>query len=687
MEPFKVTCVTCTARLAVRSESLLGQIVACPKCGSMVHVVPPAGADTPHASGMASDIAPAAAVVALESVAPAMAPPIAPPAPQHAAATFDDVADATSGDPVPAHAAAPPTVPPPFVPKPAVAAGSGSKLAVLTAVSAVAGSALVAGLIMLLRFSPDAAPSSVQPPPVAAQSTSEFERDAATPPVTVEEPSHSPEETAAAPVVPDATSAPADDNPFAPPVEESEPRDETAAIATAPPVEPAADPAAAPTEAATEDAKAPKLHIDPLEFDPEGLDLTTLMTGRPLADPLAASQFDEGPAPAADSAVPPDDGDDGQPEAAPEPLRFEPTGPPSNVAELLKRRIPSTSIEGMPLCRFVDFATELAGLPVSISPDELRLAAVSAGAKVSVEAKDATIEQVLTEALKPLRLAPAVEGARIELRRAGVDKRRELNYPVDDLVANDAEVKRLAAWMQDLVAPATWKSHGGDGVLYIDGTTLHIEHDQRVGFETILFLERYRVAGGLPPRSRYPAALLSVGPAGAALDERLAGPTTFTFTRPTALRAVFRYWQEELHTAVLIDWPALTSQRLWPQSRMTASAINQPWSAALTASLTPLQLGWRAIDGRTIEITTLDKIRSEPQLALYRIAAGATAKPDQVLKQVARLAEAGGAAGADAAVFYDAEHRVLMVRQPAPVQAHVTAWLREEGLLEVAAAK
>jgi len=40
---FSIECVTCQRRLAVRDHSIIGDIVTCPKCGSMVHVVPPEG--------------------------------------------------------------------------------------------------------------------------------------------------------------------------------------------------------------------------------------------------------------------------------------------------------------------------------------------------------------------------------------------------------------------------------------------------------------------------------------------------------------------------------------------------------------------------------------------------------------------------------------------------------------------
>jgi len=40
---FSIHCTTCEARLSVRDASLVGQILACPKCGSMVQIMPPDG--------------------------------------------------------------------------------------------------------------------------------------------------------------------------------------------------------------------------------------------------------------------------------------------------------------------------------------------------------------------------------------------------------------------------------------------------------------------------------------------------------------------------------------------------------------------------------------------------------------------------------------------------------------------
>jgi len=44
---FTITCTTCHVRLAVRSAEVIGAILACPKCGCMVPVVPPEGWQPP----------------------------------------------------------------------------------------------------------------------------------------------------------------------------------------------------------------------------------------------------------------------------------------------------------------------------------------------------------------------------------------------------------------------------------------------------------------------------------------------------------------------------------------------------------------------------------------------------------------------------------------------------------------
>ncbi|MCU0879117.1 MAG: hypothetical protein MUF06_15135, partial [Pirellulaceae bacterium] len=73
MSLFSITCTTCKSRLSVRDAGAIGQILACPKCGGMVMVRPPADwQQTPDASAPAAIASPSAApqFAAPQSAAP-----------------------------------------------------------------------------------------------------------------------------------------------------------------------------------------------------------------------------------------------------------------------------------------------------------------------------------------------------------------------------------------------------------------------------------------------------------------------------------------------------------------------------------------------------------------------------------------------------------------------------------------
>ncbi len=105
MESFVLTCTTCKSRLKVRDTGVVGQIMACPKCGGMVLIKPPEPGAKEHTARPANDTG---------ETKPDLSSPLRPlppidPATPLKADAFDDV-DVLLGD-VPARNMVPsPTV-------------------------------------------------------------------------------------------------------------------------------------------------------------------------------------------------------------------------------------------------------------------------------------------------------------------------------------------------------------------------------------------------------------------------------------------------------------------------------------------------------------------------------------------------------------------------------------------------
>lgn len=665
MDPFKIICVTCRARLTVRDPSAIGKILACPRCSSMVLVEAPKSTTAPAASvvGGAAATTPVAESVRLRDFTDSIA-----------GLDLSEATPATAAEPsslasTSAQAVADPSPNQFWNGWTIVAAGSAA---------AVLGAGLVAGVLTWKSASmpPTQSPVStgesiptasaelapLSPPP-AAQAVDASPRQAAE---DASERSDAKPRTVSESPEPAALSTGEDRS--TPPVATlgDEPREESLLASSTPPANSALEAIPAEDSAAKEPASAaeppaepqPKLRIDPLAVDPEGIDLAMLYSEQspPAPTPSESESLAEESA-ASHSQAPLDESAANAAEALPGMEDRELSAPLPDPAALLGRKYPAIQFEQLPLCRLLDFATQLSDLAVSVSPRTLQLAAVSPAAPCQVEAHDATIEQWLAEALRPLKLAPVVEGRQIVLRRTAGDERRTIAYPVDDLYGDDAARQRLVAALPRLTSRDYWNRGAAAATIRLDGTSLRVEAPTSLQYEVLLILEKHRAAAGLTPKSKYPPTLLASAWGSAQLWERLGAPATFSFPARTPLREIFRYWQEETGLAVLADWPALEHLGLWPRSLASLSSGGKPWSESLDTVLKPLGLGWRAVGARAIQITTLETLRDEPQLEVYRLREGSDAE--------AQLA--AGGIPRDAALV-DQSRGVLTVFAPADRQ-------------------
>ncbi|BBO34060.1 hypothetical protein PLANPX_3672 [Lacipirellula parvula] len=646
---------------------------------------------------------------------PAATPAVqtAPPATSTVvASTFDDAVDAFSDPPsagatssiiesaanIPsASATAPPPAPTTLPPTPSL--WSHVKFPAMVAGGGLAGAAVMVGALSLIMGSADDPTRTLAPPaPVATTQPNGIPANptaiAATEPVAPADPATvepAPITDEQQPPVEPAAAAQTEvalaDDPFA--ASPAAPADNQLAanVPAVPAPAESAEPAAAPAdEAATAEPEAekekdePRLRIDPLDIDPEGLSLSTLRSGPPK-NPIEESQLPEQES-AALSVNSDDAAGADQPaaEAPPAPdavRRDQQAGAPTaeSVAVLLERKTPQLKINNMPLCRLLDLSVQMSGIPISVAPEQLQLAAVSAGQPATAAVEDATILDFLAAALKPLRLQPVVVNDQIILIRGGNNPRRDVTYAVDDLAGDEQAIAQLAENIQKLVAPDTWQAAGGTGTLAVDGKQLKVSAGEAVQYDILLLLERSRAALEKPARSKYPSALIGgVAPA-VALQERLGAPATFTFSQYTPLREIFRHWQEEMQVAVLVDWPALADVRLWPNTRIACSSSGTPWEAALDKVLEPLGLAWRPVDKRTIEITSLDKAAAEPMIAVYRLTADQLGTVEELEQHLKTFAESAGVNAPGVANVVDSEHSLLLARQPALVQREIAAWL------------
>jgi hypothetical protein len=661
VQPFRITCETCRSRLKIRTPDVIGEIHACPKCGSMVQIIPPAGWNLGDASPAVVDpvavnesavslsttgsmFIPANALEEMAAVAAALETPAAQPLPEVIPVS----------EPMPVAAKSPvmwwsiggaasvlvlggltwalwPSGSKPAAPSPAVVAKNETRTTPAPSDESK-------------PTAPKVGPTIEQQPKVVNAQPGDAKTNEAAVAADVKEakPEAARPETGKPAGVEPGTGAVKPSEPV-PPVaapSKEKPKDAVASAAKPAATEPApknAPPAASPKVAdlAAAPDHSPVLKFDPLDFDPDRLgtsskspgESNTLTSSVPDKLPAEAAAGNAGAGDAAAAAEPPPGVSVAQDKGAPPRLanssitvRRGPPGdsPAKTAPQLLASRVRAFQVVDMPLVRFVETLSGVAGTGVTLDPIALEQVGISPQATVSVNAQDAPLTDVLHDALSQRRLDVAEQGGQLRVVLPKAGDTHAFDYDVADLAGagDGAAVGRL---IEQFVQPGSWKPAGGKGTLEAKDNTLHIEQSDAVRRETMIFCERLRIARSLAVKSKYPAAMLSIESPFHQLSTKLDEHATFTFLPWTRLADVARGWQEMMGLLVLVDWGALSEADFGPASPVACSALDRPWQESLDAVLEPLGLGWWAVNGDTIQITSLAALDKIQRIEFYTV--------------------------------------------------------------------
>ncbi len=465
MELFTIQCTTCRARLKVKDEAIIGTILNCPKCSSMVHVVPPvswkggespsvgaesAVAETPASAETALPSAPEAAPTALSKkssmvasdAVPAAAEP--PALPSGAAAESSQRAEPTALPPeaaVTLHGAAPSSE---VAWHEALLARAKQDWPMLTG-GLTAGVVMGASVWFVLgptgNSTDQAAFGGNEPTTVASAN------DTTTPTVQQSEESGEPSgsnevsqpdasenivaasalpateanesdardrsavptPTEVSPEPPDATISPVADDVDEPVVSDAVPPSDE--VSDEPALE--TPTSAEPTQPTVADAK-PSIKLDP-ESPPPG------PSDSPLADPFDLNAPGVAPPPSfADAPSAQDEPQETETpaEAPPDDALSEET-----VDDRMGVILHEVNFVSVPLGQFVAFVGDVTTLPIMIDDGALAAAGKKRTMPVTVHLSDTTAQDALRAALAPLGLTYEVRGKRLFVTVAGSPER------------------------------------------------------------------------------------------------------------------------------------------------------------------------------------------------------------------------------------------------------------------------
>ncbi|HEX7447730.1 MAG TPA: DUF1559 domain-containing protein, partial [Pirellulales bacterium] len=380
------------------------------------------------------------------------------------------------------------------------------------------------------------------------------------------------------------------------------------------------------------------------------------------------------------------DGDAAMPD---EPPAGEAAAPPDSAAEAevadrLAFRIPEIDYQRTTLSGLIEVLSQISAVPITLDIEALSAAGVKPDAKVAVTLTDATVGEILSAAIEPYDLRYVIVGEHVVVtdRRRGEEERTTVRYEVADLARQDAGgLAELVSLVTRFIIPTSWQEAGGTGVIAQKDRALVVEQTEPVHRQLADFLDRLRLARGLPvDRAAQPAATLASRFARA--QEKLAAPVTATFREPTALNQIVSQLEYAAEVKIVFDGLALAATEVSPATPARLVADNQPLASALEQLLAPLRLSYRVLDGATIEITTAREAREHLEIEFYPVKSllAASGSADELIERIRGEvdSESWDELGGGAALAVDGPSSYLIVLQSQPVQRALEAWLAKQ---------
>jgi hypothetical protein len=674
VNPFRITCTTCRARLKIVDPAAVGQILACPKCNSMVQAVPPDdwtpdGPATPDSVVLGSS-------VTIRALDPSPGAKNLP---------------STAGAAAPAGRATPPPLPSRILRvKPAVAS-SQQTAAVEVAASPQTGirwfwpvfggatfvSLAVAALVIYLQHKDRAGPVVADAPGRTSQNAPE---KPVKPPDANPAPANSAATNQAASAQPVAAAPPPNPpatNPAPKPAAANSPTGEPPAT-----VEAKRAPANGSAESVPEvavkltDVKPP-VAATKSPADNSAPQNQNETAGHPTEKPVTDAEIPKAQPVPADVAMP-----NGP---APRPIRPSVEKVPPKAVDVethLTDPLAGINYRAIPLARLVADLSQLSTIPISLDADALAELNVAPDVPITLRTKETTVAGVLEEALGPLGLSYSIVGHQLIISRLQQGELRRVRYAVSDLAGETAaSTAAFSGLVQAIVDPAAWKQAGGKATgQWIDGA-LVVTAGESTHAQLLVFCEKLRVARKLPLRSKIDPARFRLEPRTTAAAAMLAEPVTANFGRPESLARILSYLRGTTQLTMLVDQAALAEQRTSIDMEGTLVADHQPLGQSLTALLDPMELTWRVVGPRAIEITTPQAAARHGEVEFYPAGEMAADAGGEAL--VARIdRELAAAADPDPQVprpviRFDAKSRELVVRASQSVQLRLAALLNE----------
>jgi hypothetical protein len=292
-----------------------------------------------------------------------------------------------------------------------------------------------------------------------------------------------------------------------------------------------------------------------------------------------------------------------------------------NIEAQLNIKLKAIQFQDKPLIEFLRCVMELAHVPVQLDPRALRQTGVTTESLVTVSLDDVSVGEVLRAGLAGIGLTHVVEPSIVRVTSRGVEvaKLEERAFKIGDILRTNPDGLDLPRLICALVEPTSWSANGGPGEIEIVEDRLVVNQTRDIHVQTILLLEKLRIARGLRPRVQVPASYTRLESAWGRVQPKLSRQISVNAWQPQRFVDMLHQIEAASDLRILVDWRGVIAAGWSGDTVSTLVVRDVPVEVALRQLLGTAGLVIRPINDRCVEVTTTSAVASRHELEFYRL--------------------------------------------------------------------
>lgn len=256
------------------------------------------------------------------------------------------------------------------------------------------------------------------------------------------------------------------------------------------------------------------------------------------------------------------------------------------------------------LLDYLDFHYQMTSVPVAVDVTPILLSGIQLDQKFDIRVKDKSVLEVLKEVAAVLDLEVVKGTHSLVLTIKNRNTQVEVDYPVSDIAPTASDRQKLIDQIQRYVDKRSWSAEGGEGIITANDAknSIVVKHFGWAQVRIREFLRHVRAQKGLAlksPNPNFPGNQHRLVLSQAARDQEI----TILRSDPVSLSELLAQIAKEHNIHVFLNWEA-TGEKLLPSGNLPLSIEAEKFDQFITelAATAKLDIVWHS--ERIVELTS-----------------------------------------------------------------------------------